>query len=161
MPAVMPSVNWSPASDGPIVWMVVLSLSKLIGRAPYFRLVARLLASDSVKFPVIWEVPSAITDSKYGAEMTWPSRTMANVLDWSPAIACDSLRWMSAPWLFSWIPTVHWTWPCVLPGAFAVACEISLPSIRAGDSRNFWPWSSQVTIGMVGSSTTGFVEGHV
>src|SRR4051794_25073028 len=138
MPAVMPAVNWSPASDGPIVTMVVLSLSKLIGRAPYFRLVARLLASDSVKFPVICDVPSAITDSKNGAEMTWPSRTMANVLDWSPAIACDSVRSTSAPWLFSWMPTDHCTAPWVEPGALAVADEISVPSIKAGESRYFW-----------------------
>src|SRR5690242_419540 len=156
MPAVMPAFSWSPASEGPIVWMVVFDLSKLIGRAPYFRLVARLLASDSLKLPVICEVPSEMTDSKKGAEITWPSRTIANVFDWSPAIACESLRWMSAPWLFIWSPTVHWTWPCDEPGAFAEAEVMSVPSICAGESRYFWPWSSHVTIGMLGSPTTGF-----
>ena len=138
--------------------MFVLPLSKVIGRAPYFRLVARLFASVSVKFPLIWDVPSAITDSKYGAEMTLPSSTIAKVFDWSPAIACESVRWTSAPWLFSWMPTFHWTCPWLEPGAFAVAEEISVPSIRAGDSRYFCPWASQVTSGIVGSSTTGVFE---
>ena len=56
----MPARSWSPASEGPMVWMVVLLRSNVIGSAPYFRLVARLLASVSVKLPVICEVPLAI-----------------------------------------------------------------------------------------------------
>ena len=57
--------------------------------------------------------------------------------------------------------TAHWTWPCEVPGAVAEAEVISVPSIRAGDNRYFWFWSSQVTIGMVGSSTTAFFDGQV
>ena len=46
MPAVMPAESWSPASEGPIVSTAVSLLSKAIGSAPNFRLVARLLALD-------------------------------------------------------------------------------------------------------------------
>ena len=47
------------------------------------------------------------------------------------------------------------------PGAFAVAEEISVPSIRAGDSRYFWPWRVAGHQRDVGSSTTGVFEGQV
>ena len=59
----MPAWSWSVASEGPIVWVVSLFWSKVIGSAPYLRLVARLLASDSVKLPVICEVPLVMTHS--------------------------------------------------------------------------------------------------
>src|SRR4051812_50115593 len=76
MPAVMPAVSWSPASDGPTA--STLKSEKVTGRAPYLRLVARLLAELSVKLPSIWGLPSRISAFIVGAEMTWPSRTAAN-----------------------------------------------------------------------------------
>ena len=72
----MPAESWSPASEGPTVSTVGFR-SKLIGSAPNFRLVERLLASDSLKLPLIWAPPLIRWDA-VGAEMTTPSSTMAN-----------------------------------------------------------------------------------
>jgi len=56
-----------------------------IGREPYFRLVARLLASLWLKLPVIWAL-CVMRSSFVAAEMTCPSRVMA--ISWPvPAIA--------------------------------------------------------------------------
>ena len=73
----MPAESWLPASDGPTV-STGGSVSNGIGSAPYFRLVARLSASASVKLPVIWALPSVISAFMIGAEMTSPSSTIAN-----------------------------------------------------------------------------------
>ena len=156
----MPALSWSPASEGPITRIVVLFLSNVIGSAPYFRLVARLLALDSVKLPVICEraVGDHALEVRRGDDLAVEHDREGP--GWSPAIACDSLRCTSAPWLLSWMSTVHCTWPCWLPGAPADAEEISVPSIRAGDSRYLLLWASQVTSGRVGSSTTGGTAGQ-
>ena len=61
MPAVMPAESWLPASDGPTVSTVVLNFN---GRAPYFRELASDRASDSLKSPVIWALPSRIGSLK-------------------------------------------------------------------------------------------------
>ena len=76
MPAVMPAVSWSPASDGPTV--STLKSENETGSAPYLRLVARLLAEAWVKLPSIWASPLVISEFMVGAESTWPSRTTAN-----------------------------------------------------------------------------------
>ena len=56
----------------------VVELTNAMGSAPNFRLVERFLASDCVKCPVICALPAGIRLWKVGAEMTWPSRTIAN-----------------------------------------------------------------------------------
>ena len=74
---MMPADSWLPANDGPTV-STGGSAWNWIGRAPNFRLVARLSASLSVKPPVISASPLWIGASIVGAEMTSPSSTMAN-----------------------------------------------------------------------------------
>ena len=58
MPASTPAASWSPASEGPIVSTV--GWSNFSGSAPYFSELASERASDSVKSPVIWALPSRI-----------------------------------------------------------------------------------------------------
>ena len=50
----------------------------LAGSAPARSRIARLLASSTVKLPVIWPVPPVIGERMTGAEITLPSSTMAN-----------------------------------------------------------------------------------
>ena len=73
-------------------------------------------------------------------------------------MAVDSLRWTSAPVLSSWMLTAHCTWFCGMP---AEAESMLVPSIRAGESRYLLFCASQVTSGMVGSSSTGVAGGQV
>ena len=75
-PAMMPICSWllprvaeTCCSD---------SIVKETGSAPYFSCSDRNLASSSVKSPVIWALPSEITEFMVGAETTEPSRTIAN-----------------------------------------------------------------------------------
>jgi hypothetical protein len=65
------------------MFSVVGSFSNAIGRAPNWRLVARLWADSSVKLPLICASPFGMTPSMVGAEITWPSRTTANCF-WVP-----------------------------------------------------------------------------
>ena len=50
------------------------------GNAPARRRIARLLACSTVKRPEIWPEPPVIGPRMRGAEITFPSRTMANSL---------------------------------------------------------------------------------
>src|SRR6478672_11750865 len=148
MPAVMPAESWSPASEGPTVSTEVPPCSKAIGRAPYRRLVARLLALDSVKLPLICALPFGITPLNVGAEMTLPSRTTANC-SCEPAIARERSAKTCLPSPPRVRSTCHWTWPCGMP---ALALCRSVPSIAAGERRYLVPASlpvPQVTSGLV------------
>ena len=64
----------------PSVALILLKPTSWIssGSAPYLRTVTRLLTSAGVKLPVIWPCPPVIGSLMDGAEMTVPSRTMAN-----------------------------------------------------------------------------------
>src|SRR6476661_2055585 len=160
MPAVMPAESWSPASEGPTVSTEVPPFSKAIGRAPYRRLVARLLALDSVKLPLICALPFGITPLNVGAEMTLPSRTTANC-SCEPAIARERSAKTCLPSPPRVRSTCHWTWPCGMP---ALALCRSVPSIAAGDRRYLVPASlpvPQVTSGLVASSSTGLFDGQL
>src|SRR6478736_636830 len=114
MPAVMPAESWSPASEGPTVSTEVPPCSKAIGRAPYRRLVARLLALDSVKLPLICALPFGITPLNVGAEMTLPSRTTANC-SCEPAMARERSAKTCLPSPPRVRSTCHCTWPCGMP----------------------------------------------
>ena len=95
MPAVMPAWSWSPAERGTDHLDGDRRSSKVIGRAPYLRLVARVLALALGE--VAADLRRAVGDDRLevgGVEITWPSSTIANCLLWSPAIACESLRWV-------------------------------------------------------------------
>ncbi|CAB4576185.1 unannotated protein [freshwater metagenome] len=52
--------------------------SKPIGKAPYFSWSARVFAVSWVKPPLICGFPSVMTAFVAGAEITFPSSTMAN-----------------------------------------------------------------------------------
>src|SRR6476659_719434 len=160
MPAVMPADSWSPASEGPIVTAWVPPFSNAIGRAPYRRLVARLLALASVKLPLIWASPFGITPSNVGAEMTAPSRTTANCW-FEPAIDRDRSAKTCLPSPPRLRSTCQLTPFCGMP---ALAFFRSVPSIAAGESRYLVVASlptPQVTRGLVGSSSTTLRDGQL
>ena len=128
----MPAWSWLPASDGPTS-STGGSFSKAMGSAPYLRLVARLSASASVNWPVIWALPSRIRPFMVGAEMTWPSRTMAKCFS-----VLTSAREISAKVLGALAVEVEVDAPldALLSGVRVLAPARSVPSIMALDSRN-------------------------
>src|SRR6478736_1785599 len=156
MPAQMPAESWLPASDGPIVSFFG-SFSKATGSAPNFRLVASSRASASLKLPVMLARPSVITASMVGAEITVPSRTIANCC-WVPTSAWDTWPKALVPWSFSASWTSQsmdcWFWP-------ALAFLSSVPSTTGTERRYFTPSLSQVTIGCFGSSLGAWASGQV
>ena len=88
MPAMMPAVSWSPASEGPMV-STVGSVSNDSGSAPYLQAVGQALGATAwVKLPLIWAWPSGIRPFMVGAEITWPSSTIANCFS-VPTSACE------------------------------------------------------------------------
>ena len=141
-PASRPASSWLPASDGPTVSTGGLG-SKAIGSAPNFRLVARPVASDSEKSPLISARPLVMTPFMVGAEMTCPSRTMANCLPVSTSAREISVK-VEVPSLSKLSVTTQPTCCC---GTTASADWRSVPSIIEGDSRYLTPWSSHVTSG--------------
>ena len=135
--------------------------SKVSGRAPYFSTLARSVASDWVKLPVICALPPRIGPLfRPGAETTSPSSTMANrfcgslqrgqpsghvaelLLAVAGEVQVDLPAAGGMPWLFVARP--------------AEADFTSVPSTSAGPRRYFsLPSSRQVTSGFLGLSGAG------
>src|SRR5689334_3456041 len=136
------------------------SSSHEIVREPYLRLVASLFEVSDVKSPEICALPSEIRLTKFGAEITRPSSTIANRCS-VPAIWVDRSVKTSLPSPPRLRLTTQLTSPCGMP---ASADLRSVPSTAAGESRYLVAASSsapQVTSQVVGSSSTGSVVGQL
>ena len=114
-----------------------------------------------MKLPLISAWPLGIALLTVGAEMTLPSRTIANCFCWPDS----ELVWLAIAWvtfakilrasLLNVRLTVHCTF-CWLGG---VACALLswVPSMSGVESSSLLPSSSQVISGLVLSSLTGLV----
>src|SRR3954452_498727 len=156
-PASRPAESWSEASVGPC--SVTTGTLNRSGRAPYLRLLARDSALAWVKLPLISAWPLLMMPFTVGAEMTLPSRTIANCFCWP----VSWLFWFAICWvtlaktfralLLNVRLTVHCTF-CWF-GGVAAALFRSVPSMSADDRSSLSPFSSQVSSGSLGLSLTG------
>src|SRR3954454_7797169 len=156
-PAIRPAVSWSPPSVADT--SCTSPASNVSGSAPYLRTLARLVASDWVKLPVICAWPPTIGPLfSPGAETTSPSRTMPN--RFCGSVSWDSRRVVSANFFLpspvklrsTCQPPVEMPW--LLVSRPADADFTSVPSTSAGPRMYFsLPSSRQVTSGLLGLSS--------
>src|SRR5690349_1350283 len=155
-PAMRPAESWSAARVGPS--SVTTGTVNRSGSAPYLRLFARVCADFWEKLPLISAWPFGITPLTVGAEMTLPSRTIANCfccpvsgLVWLAICRVTSAKVLRAV-LSKVRLTTHCTWFCGMPASAFLSW---VPSISAEDSSSLLPSLSQVTSGWFLLSTTG------
>src|SRR6185312_6064197 len=162
-PASSPLCSWVLPRVAEI-WFLLCTW-KPIGSAPNFSWSARVFAVAWVKFPVICGLPLVITALVVGAEITWPSSTIAN---WWRAPVSVYRRVVTAPKSFAplllkTMLTAHWpvTAPWLVATWPAEASAIVSPETSTGPrmylvsccplSRELG--SSQVMSGLSGSAT--------
>src|SRR3954451_8766583 len=158
-PATRPALSWSPPRVALTSW--TWPASKVSGRAPYLRTLARSVASDWVKFPVICAWPPTIGPLlSAGAETTRPSSTMPKRLSGSLCWASRRVgsanlgRPLPVKFRLTCQPPVATPW--LLLASPAEALLTSVPRTSAGPRRYFSvPSRRQVTIGFFGSSAPG------
>ena len=117
MPAMMPARSWSAPRVAET--LDTSETSKASGRAPYFKTLASWVADCWVKLPEISARPPGNGLARPdGAEMTSPSRTMANRF-WGGCFAGDGrsspLRRPGLPSALNSRLTTHCTWFCGTP----------------------------------------------